>query len=245
MMLSGWGLHVAGRPDLHRRHRHRLLVPQKYAHGPAHVYQGRERWGGKHHRHRRHLSSSGIIVGSIAITGLGVSFSSVVLALSQGSLFITLLFTAIICMILGLSLPTTASYIITAAVGAPALLKLGFPPWPPTSLSFILPPYLPLPPLYAAPYIPPAAFPARSDENRLDRHPAGNCSLLGPVHVRLPSGPAPQRPSGRFSWRVNSDYWNCRHQHDLHRDLLLGIFGGMLSRGSSSSWPPSSLSLPE
>jgi TRAP transporter 4TM/12TM fusion protein len=73
-------------------------------------------------------ASSGIIVGCIAITGLGVSFSSVVLALSQGSLFITLLLTAIICMILGLGLPTTASYIITAAVGAPALLKLGVSP---------------------------------------------------------------------------------------------------------------------
>ena len=73
-------------------------------------------------------ASSGIIVGCIAITGLGISFSSVVLALSQGSLFLTLLLTAIICMILGLGLPTTASYIITAAVGAPALLKLGVSP---------------------------------------------------------------------------------------------------------------------
>lgn len=73
-------------------------------------------------------ASSGIIVGVIAITGMGVKFSSVVLALSGGSLFITLIFTALICMILGLSLPTTASYIITVAVGAPALLKLGAPP---------------------------------------------------------------------------------------------------------------------
>ncbi len=73
-------------------------------------------------------ASSGIIVGCIAITGLGVSFSSVVLALAQGNLFLTLLLTAVICMILGLGLPTTASYIITAAVGAPALLKLGVSP---------------------------------------------------------------------------------------------------------------------
>ncbi len=73
-------------------------------------------------------ASSGIIVGVIAITGMGIKFSSVVLALSGGSLFITLVLTAAICMILGLSLPTTASYIITVAVGAPALLKLGAPP---------------------------------------------------------------------------------------------------------------------
>jgi len=73
-------------------------------------------------------ASAGIIVGVIAITGMGVKFSSVVLALSGGSLFITLILTAIICMILGLGLPTTASYIITVAVGGTALIKLGAPP---------------------------------------------------------------------------------------------------------------------
>ena len=73
-------------------------------------------------------ASSGIIVGVIAITGMGIKFSSVVLGLSGGNLFVTLFLTALICMILGLSLPTTASYIITVAVGAPALLKLGCNP---------------------------------------------------------------------------------------------------------------------
>jgi len=73
-------------------------------------------------------ASAGIIVGVIAITGMGVKFSSVVLALSGGSLFITLVLTAMICMVLGLGLPTTASYIITVAVGGPALLKMGAPP---------------------------------------------------------------------------------------------------------------------
>ena len=73
-------------------------------------------------------ASAGIIVGVIAITGMGVKFSSVVLALSGGSLFITLILTAMICMVLGLGLPTTASYIITVAVGGPALLKMGAPP---------------------------------------------------------------------------------------------------------------------
>jgi TRAP transporter 4TM/12TM fusion protein len=73
-------------------------------------------------------ASAGIIIGVISITGMGVKFSSVVLALSGGSLMITLILTAIICLILGLGLPTTASYIIAVAVGGPALLKLGVSP---------------------------------------------------------------------------------------------------------------------
>lgn len=73
-------------------------------------------------------ASSGIIVGVIAITGLGIKFGSTVLALSGGSFFVTLLLTAAICMLLGLGLPTTASYIIAAAVGVPALLRLGADP---------------------------------------------------------------------------------------------------------------------
>jgi len=71
---------------------------------------------------------AGIIVGVVSTTGLGVKFSSVVVALAQGNLFLTLLFTAIICMFLGMGVPTTAAYIIAAAVGVPALLKLGANP---------------------------------------------------------------------------------------------------------------------
>ena len=71
---------------------------------------------------------AGIIVGVVSMTGLGVKFSSVVVALAQGNLFLTLLFTAIICMFLGMGVPTTAAYIIAAAVGVPALLNLGANP---------------------------------------------------------------------------------------------------------------------
>jgi TRAP-type uncharacterized transport system fused permease subunit len=73
-------------------------------------------------------ASAGIIVGIVAMTGVGVKFGSIVVGLSQGNLFITLVLTAVICLFLGTGLPTTASYIITAAVGVPALLKLGADP---------------------------------------------------------------------------------------------------------------------
>jgi TRAP-type uncharacterized transport system fused permease subunit len=59
---------------------------------------------------------------------LGIKFGSAVLALSGGYLFIVLLLTAAICMVLGMGLPTTASYIIAASVGVPALIKLGVTP---------------------------------------------------------------------------------------------------------------------
>jgi TRAP transporter 4TM/12TM fusion protein len=71
---------------------------------------------------------AGIIVGVVSITGLGIKFGSAVLALSGGYLFIVLLLTAAICMVLGMGLPTTASYIIAASVGVPALIKLGVTP---------------------------------------------------------------------------------------------------------------------
>jgi len=73
-------------------------------------------------------ATAGIIVGVVSMTGLGVKFSSGVVALAHGNLFLTLLFTAVICMFLGMGVPTTAAYIIAAAVGVPALLKLGANP---------------------------------------------------------------------------------------------------------------------
>ncbi|MBI2207046.1 MAG: TRAP transporter fused permease subunit [Candidatus Rokubacteria bacterium] len=73
-------------------------------------------------------ATAGIIVGIVSMTGLGVKFSSVVVGLAQGNLFITLALTAVICVFLGMGVPTTAAYIIAAAVGVPALLALGADP---------------------------------------------------------------------------------------------------------------------
>jgi TRAP transporter 4TM/12TM fusion protein len=71
---------------------------------------------------------AGIIVGVVSVTGLGVKFGSTVLALSGGNFFIVLILTACICMLLGMGLPTTASYIIAASVGVPAMIRLGINP---------------------------------------------------------------------------------------------------------------------
>ena len=71
---------------------------------------------------------AGIIVGVISITGLGIKFGSAMLPLSGGILFVGLFLTAILCLLLGMGLPTTPSYIVAAAIGVPALLKLGVNP---------------------------------------------------------------------------------------------------------------------
>jgi len=72
-------------------------------------------------------ASAGIIVGVVTLTGLGLKFSSIVLAYAGGSLGLTALYTALIVWIVGLAVPVTASYIICAVITAPALIQLGVP----------------------------------------------------------------------------------------------------------------------
>jgi TRAP transporter 4TM/12TM fusion protein len=68
---------------------------------------------------------AGIVIGSTTITGLGITFTQFVVALSQNMLPLALLLTAIGGIVLGLGLPTTPSYIVMVALLVPALIKLG------------------------------------------------------------------------------------------------------------------------
>ena len=72
-------------------------------------------------------AGAGIIVGVVTLTGLGLKFSSIILAYAGGSLLLTAVYTALIVWIVGLAVPVTASYIICAVIAAPALIKLGVP----------------------------------------------------------------------------------------------------------------------
>jgi TRAP transporter 4TM/12TM fusion protein len=72
-------------------------------------------------------ATAGIIVGVVTLTGLGLKFSSIVIAYAGGSLLLTAIYTALIVWIVGLAVPVTASYIICAVIAAPALTKLGVP----------------------------------------------------------------------------------------------------------------------
>ncbi len=67
---------------------------------------------------------AGIVVGSITLTGLGQVLLDVIETLSDGNIFIILLLAAIISLILGMGLPTTANYIVMASLTAPVILIL-------------------------------------------------------------------------------------------------------------------------
>jgi TRAP transporter 4TM/12TM fusion protein len=69
----------------------------------------------------------GIITGVITLTGLGLKLSDLILAASGGVLLPTLFLTMIASIILGMGLPTTAKYIVLAAIAAPAMTRLGVP----------------------------------------------------------------------------------------------------------------------
>jgi TRAP transporter 4TM/12TM fusion protein len=68
---------------------------------------------------------AGIIIGVVALTGLGITFTQVVLSVAQSSLFIALIVTAMAGIVLGMGMPTTPAYIIMVSLLVPALIKLG------------------------------------------------------------------------------------------------------------------------
>ena len=72
-------------------------------------------------------AAAGIIVGVVTLTGLGLKFSSIIIAYAGGNLLLTAIYTALIVWVIGLAVPVTASYIIAAVIAAPALITLGVP----------------------------------------------------------------------------------------------------------------------
>lgn len=71
---------------------------------------------------------AGIIVGVIGLTGVGLRFSSMLLAMAEHSQLIALVFAMLISIVLGMGMPTTAAYAVAASVVAPGLIQLGIEP---------------------------------------------------------------------------------------------------------------------
>ena len=69
----------------------------------------------------------GIVVGVVSITGLGLKLATGIVGVAGGSLFFTLVLTMVAALVLGTGLPTSATYIITSIMAAPALEQLGVP----------------------------------------------------------------------------------------------------------------------
>ena len=68
---------------------------------------------------------AGIVIGVISLTGLGITFTQIVIALAQNSLILALVLTAVAGIVLGMGMPTTPAYIVMVSLLVPALIKLG------------------------------------------------------------------------------------------------------------------------
>jgi TRAP transporter 4TM/12TM fusion protein len=68
---------------------------------------------------------AGIIVGTVSLTGLGLVMTDMVEVVSAGSLVGMLVLVAVVCLVLGMGMPTTASYIIVSTLMAPVVVELG------------------------------------------------------------------------------------------------------------------------
>ena len=72
-------------------------------------------------------AGAGLLVACLTVTGIVVSFSTVVTALAGSNLWLAGLIMMLVTLVLGMGVPTTAAYIIGAAIGAPILVKMGVP----------------------------------------------------------------------------------------------------------------------
>jgi len=68
---------------------------------------------------------AGIIIGMLSLTGLGNKLAGLIVSLSGGNLIVALVLSMFVLILLGMGLPTTAAYIITSTVVAPALIEMG------------------------------------------------------------------------------------------------------------------------
>lgn len=74
------------------------------------------------------LAGAQILVAMLNMTGIGVTLSTLVVNVAGEQVFLVALIVAVICMIMGMGIPTTAAYVLVAAVLAPALTKIGIEP---------------------------------------------------------------------------------------------------------------------
>ncbi|NLG87532.1 MAG: TRAP transporter permease [Firmicutes bacterium] len=72
-------------------------------------------------------SMAGIVVGCVTLTGLGLKLGGGLVDLARGNLMLTAMFSMISSIVLGMGVPTTANYVITSTIVAPALIQLGVP----------------------------------------------------------------------------------------------------------------------
>jgi TRAP transporter 4TM/12TM fusion protein len=70
-------------------------------------------------------ASAGLIVGAVTLTGMGLMMTDFVELVSAGNVLLMLSLTAVVCLLLGAGVPTTANYILVATLMAPVIVELG------------------------------------------------------------------------------------------------------------------------
>ncbi len=73
-------------------------------------------------------AAAGFIIGILNITGLGFGLTYFLVELGQGSLFLLLLISALVCIVLGMGMPTVGVYLLLAVLVAPSLIQVGVEP---------------------------------------------------------------------------------------------------------------------
>jgi TRAP transporter 4TM/12TM fusion protein len=71
------------------------------------------------------VAAAGIIVGTVSLTGLGGAMLLIIEAVAGNNVYLLLALTAVMCIVLGMGLPTTANYLVVATLMAPVLVELG------------------------------------------------------------------------------------------------------------------------
>jgi len=69
----------------------------------------------------------GVIIGVLTLTGTATLFAGYIIDVGKNSIFLSLVLTMLVCLVLGMGIPTIPNYIITSSLAAPALLELGVP----------------------------------------------------------------------------------------------------------------------
>ncbi len=75
------------------------------------------------------MAAAGFMIAAFSMTGLGIILADSIVAVSGGNMMIVLVLTMVVAIILGLGLPTSACYVITASICAPILIKVGLSPF--------------------------------------------------------------------------------------------------------------------
>jgi TRAP transporter 4TM/12TM fusion protein len=69
----------------------------------------------------------GVVIGTLTLTGIASTFIGAIISIGENNLFLSLLLTMLVCLVLGMGIPTIPNYIITSSLAGPALLELGVP----------------------------------------------------------------------------------------------------------------------